>query len=175
MCRLVMLAALFFFLMDVTILIKSFGNIQIREVFFLTLHFPFCGVSLASTKNLLFVKKKKCGFPKYSTTKAWFYNILTSLPILRVDENVTSSEEHNSLSSSNILLPRCMALYFLVTQKQFLKLSSQEAPNIYIYIYIHTHTHTHTHLFQHVTQLRNIWPFRMDLLTYVRLLLTKWL
>ena len=36
---------------------------------------------------------------------------------------------------------------------------------IYIYIF----------LFQHVNWLRNIWPFRMDLLKNVRLLLTKWL
>lgn len=117
-CRLVMLAALFFFLMDVTILIKSFGNIQIREVFFffLTLHFPFCGVSLASTKKSFICKEKtNVAFQIIPQQKHGFITFLTSLTILRVDENVTFSEEHNSLSSSNILLPRCMALYFPVT------------------------------------------------------------
>ena len=114
-----MLAALFIFLMDVTILIKSFGNMQIREVFFfffLTLHFPFCGVSLASTKKSFICKEKtNVAFQIIPQRKHGFITFLTSLTILRVDENVTFSEEHNSLSSSNILLPRCMALYFLVT------------------------------------------------------------
>ena len=84
--------------------------------FFETLHFPFCGVLLASTKNLLFVKKKKnVTFQNIPQQKHGFITCLTSLAILRVDENVTSSEEQNSLSLSNILLPKCMALYFLIT------------------------------------------------------------
>ena len=104
--------------------------------FFLTLHFPFCGVSLASTKKSFICKEKtNVAFQIIPQQKHGFITFLTSLTILRVDENVTFSEEHNSLSSSNILLTRCMALYFPVTQEQFLKLSSQEAIYIYIYIY----------------------------------------
>ena len=66
-------------------------------------------------KSFICKEKKNVTFQNIPQQKHGFITCLTSLAILRVDENVTSSEEQNSLSLSNILLPKCMALYFLIT------------------------------------------------------------